>query len=264
MKSGTVALLTDFGWGDWYVGAMKGVLLSVNPQARIVDVTHAVPPEDILAASFALVASRNAFPAGTVFAVVVDPGVGGPRGVLCAESRGRFYLAPDNGVLTEVLDKDGVERLVSVENKAFFLEKVSSTFHGRDIFAPVAGHLSLGVEMDTLGPKADRYSRCEVPRPRVEAASARAAVRWIDSFGNLITDCSEDLLSGLLSAWKRLAIDVGSGTGINLGLTYQSAKPGEPLGLVGSSGYLEISVRGGSAARAFAVNVGDPVTLRRV
>lgn len=263
MKAGTIGLLTDFGQSDWYVGVMKGVLLGVNPLARIVDITHTVPPQDILGGSFALLASRNFLPRGTVFVVVVDPGVGTARSILCARSREKLYLAPDNGVLTEVLDRDGLEDLVRVENRAFFLDDVGSTFHGRDVFAAVAGHLSLGLEMDRLGPKTTELARCDIPRPRREDRSAWVTVRWIDVFGNMITDCSGDFLTELASAWKQLAIDVGGRTVTAIGRTYQSVEQGEPVALVGSSGYLEISIRGGNAAQAFGAKVGHQVRLRK-
>jgi S-adenosylmethionine hydrolase len=259
----SIALLTDFGLHDWYVGVMKGVILAINPGAAIIDITHSVPPQDVEAASFALLASYMYLPAGTVVAVVVDPGVGGRRRVLCAESGGRLYVFPDNGVLTEVLDREGFENLFCVENHEFFLEHVSATFHGRDIFAPVAAHLSMGAAADSLGPATRDYERIKIAGPRIGDDHVIIRVRWIDRFGNLLTDCSADLVDGISRRWGGVAIDLGAHGAVGMAATYESAEPGHALGLVGSSGYLEISVREGSAARVLGLMLGDTIVLRK-
>ena len=257
-----IALLTDFGLSDWYVGAVKGVILGLNPGAAIVDITHSVPPQDIAAASFALLASRGAFPQGTIFCVIVDPGVGMPRKIVCLRSGGRLYLAPDNGVLTEVVAEDGVEAAASVEERSFFREPTSATFHGRDIFAPVAARLSLGLAIERLGPRLDRITMIEMPKPQVGSDSAEIPVRWVDAFGNVITGCSEDLLRQLRGSWGDVVAEAG-GVRIPIRETYGVGAPGELVGLVGSSHRLEISVRGGSAAARFGLAIGDKVTLRK-
>ena len=210
-KRSTIGLLTDFGSGDWYVGVMKGVILSVNPQAAIVDISHAVPRHDVGAASFALLASYKYLPDNAIIVTVVDPGVGTERRIICAKSAGRFFLAPDNGVLTGVLEREGYEEIVSVENESLFLKPVSSTFHGRDVFAPVAGHLSLGLGIAELGPGTADFATITVPRPQVGADHATVTIQWIDSFGNLITDCSGDLVEELVRRWGAAGIDLGSG-----------------------------------------------------
>ena len=257
-----VALLTDFGLDDWYVGVMKAVILSLDPAAAIIDITHSVPPQDIEAASFALLASYRYLPGGTTVVVVVDPGVGGKRRILCAASAGRRFVFPDNGVLTEVLDREGVEKMVSVENRDFFLKPVSGTFHGRDIFAPVAAHLSLGGEMERLGPVTDECVRIETSGPEIGEDRVTARVRWIDGFGNLITNCPARLVEELSVKWGGLAIDLGPHGLAGMAATYETSEPGRPLGIIGSSGYLEVSVREGDAAHTLGLNLNDTITIR--
>ena len=258
-----IALLTDFGLSDWYAGAVKGVILGLNPAAAIVDITHSVPPQNIPAASFALLAAREAFPAGTIFCVIVDPGVGTARRIVCAKSRGRLYLAPDNGVLTEVVAEDGLEAAVSVEEASLFLQPTSATFHGRDKFAPVAAKLSLGLEIDCLGPRLERIKTVDMPAPVLGKESAEIPVRWIDAFGNLITACTEEMLRSLRASWGEVIADLGSGVRIPIVETYGVGAPGEPLCIIGSSRRLEVSVREGSAADRFGLVIGDMVTLRK-
>jgi S-adenosylmethionine hydrolase len=258
-----IALVTDFGLADWYVGVMKAVILSVNPEVSLIDVTHSVPPQDVLAADFAVLASYAYLPQGSVVVVVVDPGVGGERRVLCAVSEGRSYVFPDNGVLTGLLDRAGFDSLVKVENSEYFLEPVSSTFHGRDIFAPVAAHLSLGVEPERLGPMVSDYVRLDIPRPELRGDRAITRIRWVDGFGNLITDCQDIVLDELCGTRGDLSIDLGPKGEIPVVSTYQSVEPNHPAAMIGSSGCLEISIREGSAARALGLTIGDTVTLKK-
>jgi S-adenosylmethionine hydrolase len=258
-----IALVTDFGLSDWYAGVMKGVILSINPSAVVVDGTHAVPPQFIEAAGFVLLASCGYLPGGSVVVVVVDPGVGGRRRILCASSAGRRYVFPDNGVLTELLDRDGLEKLVAVENRDWFLEPVSATFHGRDIFAPVAAHLSLGRPIDELGPPVADFERIAVPLPEFGENAARVRIRWIDRFGNLITDCPEGMVGEMLARWGGVAIDLGSRGTAGLVDAYESVGRGCPVGIIGSSGYLEVSIRDGDAALALGLALGDTINLRR-
>ncbi len=258
-----VALLTDFGVDDWYVGLMKSVILTINSSATLIDITHSVPPHDLEAANFALIASYKYLPSGSIVVVVVDPGVGGKRSILCAESGGRHFVFPDNGVLTEFLDREGFEKLVRVENPELFLRPVSSTFHGRDIFAPVAAHLSLGVEAERLGPDAGEYVRLAIAGPGLGEDHATTRVRWIDRFGNLVTDCPAGLVEDLSGKWGGIAIDLGPCGATSLADTYGGVERGRPLGILGSSGYLEVSIREASAARALDLTLGDTVILRK-
>jgi S-adenosylmethionine hydrolase len=263
MTASLIALVSDFGRNDWYVGVMKGVVLTLNPAARIVDLTHSVPAHDAPACSFALLATRTYLPAGAVVAAVVDPGVGGSRRVLAARSAGRFFLAPDNGVLTEVLEADGCERMVSVENRDLFLKEVSRTFHGRDIFAPVAARLSLGMDIGRLGPETADYMKLELPAALRGPGSLAVTVRWVDSFGNLITGVTGEMLAGAIAEWGAAVVDVGTAAGIPIVESYQSVAAGDALALLGSSDRLEISVREGSAAARLGADVGSVVVLRK-
>jgi S-adenosylmethionine hydrolase len=272
MRSNAVALLTDFGLHDWFVGVMKGVVISINPDASIVDISHEIPRQNIVAGSFALAASYSYLPVGSVTAVVVDPGVGTRRRVLCARSAGRLFLAPDNGVLSGLMAREGRAKLVSVENDTYFFKPVSSTFHGRDIFAPVAAHLSLGVHMEDLGPEIGDCLRLEIPSPQTEGDLLAISVQWIDGFGNVITNCPSVLVDEIEARWGgELSIGAGAEAGeaqvdlrdIKIAASYEAVGPGQLLAIRGSSGYLEISVRQGSAAEILGIAIGDKLHLGR-
>jgi S-adenosylmethionine hydrolase len=262
MAPPVIALITDFGLGDWFVGVMKGVVLSISPEARVIDVVHNVPRHDVAAGSFAILASYAYLPKGAVVVVVVDPGVGTGRRILCARSAGRLFLAPDNGVLTGLAEQEGFEKVVAVENDAYFVKPVSSTFHGRDIFAPVAAHLSLGVDMDRLGREVREIETLENPSPRIEGQALALTVRWIDSFGNVITDCPGDLVGEIVGRWGRSLALVEAGSIFRIAASYEAVDEGEFLGIVGSSGYLEISIPRGSAAQALNVKLGSRLHIK--
>lgn len=258
--SGIIALLTDYGLQDPYVGVMKGALLSVNPAARLVDLTHDIPPQDVGEACRVLSASRGYFPAGTIFVSVVDPGVGTRRAILGVETDRHLFLAPDNGLLS-FLDRDGkIRRIVSVTESRYFLKPLSRTFHGRDIFAPVAGHLSKGLDLGRLGPSVGRMTTSESPAPRVTSAGAvQGEVVAIDRFGNLITNIPADILTDA----RDVRITIGRRIVRALSRSYADAKKGDLLALVGSTGHLEISVNQGSASRAARIRRGDRVLVTR-
>jgi len=258
--SGIVALLTDYGQQDPYAGILKGALLSVNPSARIVDLTHEIPPQDIAEGSRVLSAARPYFPAGTIFVAVVDPGVGTDRAVLGVETDRHYFLAPDNGLLS-FLDRGGkIRRIVRVTESRYFLKPVSRTFHGRDIFAPVAGQLSKGLDLGRLGPGIGRMTTSEASAPRVSATGAvDGEVVSIDRFGNVITNIPGDLLRDS----RDIRITVGRRTVRALSGSYADAKKGELLALVGSTGHLEISVNQGSARSAAKIQRGDRVLVTR-
>jgi S-adenosylmethionine hydrolase len=262
MSSSIIALLTDFGTHDWYVGLVKGVIFGVNPEVRIVDISHSVPRHSVTSACFALLASYRYFPEGTVFVVIVDPGVGGRRRIVCAQIAARLFLAPDNGVLTSVISKEGCQKMVIVENHEFFLAEVSPTFHGRDIFAPVAGHLSRGLPMERLGPETEEFQRIELPAPEVRQDSILASVQWVDSFGNLITDCPRESVNDLKTRWGAVVVQLKEGLEAAVQETYESVGRGESLGVIGSSGYLEVSVREGNASRMLGLTIGDRIVVK--
>jgi S-adenosylmethionine hydrolase len=260
MKYPVIALITDFGLHDVYVGVMKGVILSVNPDARVVDVTHSIPRHDVAAASHALAAAVDFFPAGAIFTVVVDPGVGTGRAVICAEIDGRYFLAPDNGLLGPMLDEKGYDALVRVQREDLCLNPVSSTFHGRDIFAPVAAHMSAGLSVSDLGPETSEYVSFEITAAEIGPGRVVASVTWIDNFGNAVTNCPASSAGEVIRGWSGIAVE-GRPENIPLVTSYESVPPGALLAIVGSSGYLEISVREGSAAERLGLKSGDTVAL---
>ena len=260
MKHPVIALITDFGTDDVYVGVMKGAILSISPDADIVDITHAIPRHDILAGSHTLLASYPFFPEGSIFVAVVDPGVGGDRAVLCARAEARYFLAPDNGLLGQILSEKGYEALVRVEREDLFIKPVSSTFHGRDIFAPVAAHISMGLDIKSLGPEVADYMRLESAGPEVGPGRIAARVAWVDSFGNIVTNCPAEAAEEVVADWASIGIE-GRGEEISLVRSYDSVPEGALLAIVGSSGFLELSVREGSAAERLGIEPGDAVVL---
>jgi S-adenosylmethionine hydrolase len=260
-RSGIITLTTDFGQEDAFVGVMKGVIAGVNPSARVTDLTHAIPPFDIVQAAFRLRQAYPYFPKGTVHVAVVDPGVGGERRIVAMESGGHLFLAPDNGTLAVVEEESGRAELVSVTEPRFFLLEVSASFHGRDIFAPVAAHLAAGTPLSELGPALAALEPLQFPRPAFNAdGSLDGAVLWADHFGNLATNISLSLLSEhFLDPSVRVEI---AGKRIErIRRTYSDAAAGELLAMIGSFGMLEIAVRQGDAARTLGAGPGTPVRV---
>ncbi len=250
-----VSLLTDFGHEDAYVGIVKGAILGVNPAATLVDLTHGIPAGDLVRAAYSLEAAWGYFPPGTVHLVVVDPGVGSDRRIVAVAAGGHLFLAPDNGVLTPVLADNAGARAVSVENRRFFLSPVSRTFHGRDIFAPVAGHLSGGVALDALGPGIALDTLVRLPLPEPEAAEGggiSGVVVTADRFGNLITNIRRRDLAGEIGC-----VRIGGRTIHGISDTYAAVSPGQLLALFGSTQRLEVSVNGGSARETLGGGAGD-------
>jgi len=257
--SGIVALVTDYGLRDHYAGVLKGAILSANPKARIVDVTHDVPPQDVSEAGRILTAAVPYFPPGTVFVAVVDPGVGTDRAILGVETERQFLLAPDNGLLAH-LNRNGGEfrRLVAIRESKYFRKPVSRTFHGRDIFAPVAGLLSAGVPLLRFGPEVRQLEE-DGRAPRLKPGLIEGEVAAVDRFGNVITNIPE----GLLPDADDICIRIGRKTLRRLSGTYADARKGALLALVGSTGHLEISVNQGHASKAARIQKGDRVLVTR-
>ncbi|MEA3415265.1 MAG: SAM-dependent chlorinase/fluorinase [Thermodesulfobacteriota bacterium] len=260
-----ITLITDFGVDDEYVGVMKGVILSINPAAIIVDITHHIEPQDLIHAAYIIKYSFKYFPEGTVHIVVVDPGVGGDRAIIALEVTGHIFLAPDNGVLTLLMDEGNIGPIVRVDDLHYFLESVSQTFHGRDIFAPVAGHLSKGIKIKTLGTPIDKIDlkRLPIKYPGLSnSGELFGTVVSIDRFGNLITNIDAKSLDKFCKACnkEKLEFRIGQNKIIGLSKSYESALPQNPLAIIGSRGYLEIAVNYGSARRYFMADKGDTVT----
>ena len=261
MSVRVISLTTDFAEG-LFVGVMKGIILGINPDARIVDLTHAIPPGNVRAGAFALMVSCRHFPPESIHVVVVDPGVGSSRKIVCVRAGDQVFLAPDNGILSWVLARRKMQDVRSVENEKYFLDEVSMTFHGRDIFAPVAAHLSLGVPLAEVGPamKSDDLVTINFPRPRRERDhTVRGEIIYVDRFGNCVTNVApEDLVDvDPQRAW----IETSTVGVEGLSESYAQVMRGRPLGLLGSSGFLEIAVSGDDASRRFGIKVGDAVTV---
>jgi S-adenosylmethionine hydrolase len=255
-----ITLTTDFGRDSPYVAQMKGVILSLSPSANIVDITHAIPPQDIFAGALALADAAPWFPPETIHVAVVDPGVGTSRRAIAARIGEQWYLAPDNGLLTGVLRCAPASAIVSLENRAFFQSNVSCTFHGRDIFAPVAAHLGRGIPAEELGPRIDALVQIDWPTPQTAGDQLVGEIISIDSFGNLITNITRRDVQD----WRPIgAIDVHCGGQIIRGIanTYGAHAAGEFVALFGSTVRLEIAVVNGSAARRLQAGRGQPVEL---
>ena len=259
-----IVLLTDFGDSDWFVGSMKGVMLGISPGSHVVDLCHQVLPGDIAAASFILEASLDSFPPGTIFCCVIDPGVGTERAVLVAAVNSQIVVAPDNGLLSGVLDQHPEAGLYRATNAAYFRATISDTFHGRDIFAPLAAHLAGGVNPSDCGPPFEQTPiRLAGPRPSFSNGHARGRVVYVDRFGNLVTNLQLSTLDqafpgGDTSHWK---LRVKNVTLIGLSKSYGHARHGELLFYRGSTDRIEIAENMGNAALTLAVNTGDSVDL---
>jgi S-adenosylmethionine hydrolase len=257
MPDPIITLTTDFGPAAPYAAAVKGVILALNPSARLVDLTHQVPPQDVRHAAFFLAGAVPCFPPEAIHVVVVDPGVGGDRALLYIEVNGRRLLAPDNGCWT-LLEGAGEPRVIRLTEPRFWRQPVSATFHGRDIFAPVAAHLSLGLDPTQLGPRLSEWVRLPMPAPRPVMNGFAGEVVFIDDFGNIMTNIRAD--------WEQVpdVLTVGTTaftTGFRWVRTYAEAAPGSLVALASSAGLLEVAVVQGNAAVRLAARVGTPVSI---
>jgi S-adenosylmethionine hydrolase len=258
-----ITLTTDFGLQDAYVGSMKGVILSIHPHARIVDITHELPPHRILPAAYLLREACPRFPPGTVHVAVVDPGVGGQRTPLLLKIDDRFYVGPDNGIFGLLLVDLPLQGAWRLERREHFLHSVSSTFHGRDVFAPVAAHLAAGIPPGAFGPAASDPSSLSLPAHHEEAGTLRGEVVWIDRFGNCITN----LTDRVVSRWAQGAsftVRTASKKIAGISTIYESTPEGEALCLINSTGHLEVACNQTRADRALGLREGDPVVLERL
>jgi S-adenosylmethionine hydrolase len=258
-----ITLITDFDTCDHFVGTMKGVIYNINPEVEIVDITHKVGSYDIFEAAFALAQSYRYFPSDTVHLVVVDPGVGTSRRPVLANSRAYKFVAPDNGVLSLIYEREENVVVRHITADHYFLNPVSATFQGRDIFAPVAAWLSRGLEADKFGAPISDYTKFSSPKPKwVGDNLLKGIVLKIDKFGNILTSIRpEDIPQVFAENAPGFKIIINEREITRLNLAYSMGKPGELFAIVGSSGYLEICTNRGSAARALNVNRGVEVGL---
>jgi S-adenosylmethionine hydrolase len=256
-----ITLLTDFGLQDNYVASVKGIILGICPEARLVDVTHLIPPQDVRAAAFVLSCTYADFPEGAIHLAVVDPGVGTSRRALVIESQRRFFIGPDNGLFFDaILSKEASWRAFSIENHEFMRPVVSSTFHGRDVFAPVAAHLAGGVPIHRFGPS------CIPAGPGWgqvidRGETLEGEIIYIDHFGNAISNIKKEKLEAFAPS-NLWTVRVGACT-VRAAGAYGQKKPGESMALIGSCGHLEIAVNMGRAADLLGIRRGDPVLVSR-
>jgi S-adenosylmethionine hydrolase len=255
-----VTLTTDFGARDPFVGIMKGVILGRAPTARIVDLTHAVPPQNVFAGAHALASAVRWFPRGTIHVAVVDPGVGTKRRALAIETADAWFVGPDNGLASLAVPARAIRRILDVSRSRCRLRPVSRTFHGRDVFAPVAAALASGVDPATLGTRVSTMRRLAAPKPRRRTRALVGEVLWIDGFGNATTNLAAADLARADFRGRRLSITI-AGHVVPFRPTYSAVPPGRPVALVNSSELLEIAVNGGSAASALGAHVGAAVEV---
>lgn len=255
-----IAFITDFGLRDWFVGTMKGVVLGLAPTAGLVDITHDIPAGDIRAGAFALASACRFFPKGTIHVAVVDPGVGSARRAIGVRTRDYFFIGPDNGVLSWALRNEKEISARYLQNDQYFRKPISQTFHGRDLFAPAAAHLSRGVPISALGPVAEDYVRLEWPGLEVSGEAVTGAVIYVDRFGNAITNIDAHAIDAFHG--RRVSVFAGAR---RLGWVedyYSAVARGRTVAVRGSSGFLEIAVNGGSAARQLKLKAGSVVSVR--
>jgi S-adenosyl-L-methionine hydrolase (adenosine-forming) len=259
-----IALMTDFGLEDTFTGQMKGVILSISPSARIIDLSHAVSPQNIAQGAFLLAKSLPFFPDGTIFVTVVDPGVGTSRRAIAVETERHIFVAPDNGLLTKVLHTEEVIRCVRITEQRFMLPSASATFHGRDLFSPVAALLAEGLPFSELGDLIEPGECATLSMPACRASqdgrSIEGVLIFADHFGNLVTS----LETGMLDDPGEWEVECGkSHPPLPLSLTYGSVTEGMTLAYNGSSGTVEIAIRNGNASQTLGLKAGDTVRLKR-
>jgi hypothetical protein len=257
-----VTLTTDFGVSDHFVGTMRGVILGVNPQANVVDLCNSVNPFDVLDAALTLAQAYRYYPPDTTHLVVVDPGVGSSRRPLLVTTTRHYFLAPDNGVLSLVMDQEERVLVRHITSEYYFLQPLSQTFHGRDVFAPCAGWLSKGVEPDKFGEEITDYHRFSLPHPKPAGErTLKGVVLKTDRFGNLITNFTAANAPAVFATGAQLRITVGAATAGALHTSYAEGKSGELFAILNSMGYLEIACNRGSAAQLAKAGRGTEVTV---
>jgi S-adenosylmethionine hydrolase len=257
-----ITLTTDFGYQDAFVGIMKGVIAGINPQAHVIDITHGIPPQDILAGALTLRHAVRYFPRGSIHVAVIDPGVGSARRPLLLEWDGNYFIGPDNGVLSLAVENIEPTQIVHLSNPAYHLKRTGTTFHGRDIFAPAAAYLSVGVSPMAFGEALENFVKLALPEVVRQGRSIEGEIVYIDSFGNLFTNIREHDLTGLPR--NKLDIVVRSVTIRGLSKNYASAGVGEFLAVVNSWDMLEIAVYKDNAQKRIGAKIGDKVEIALV
>ena len=262
-RTAIITLTTDFGLNDHFVGAMKGVILEIAPEAQIIDISHAVQPFDILDGALTISQAYSYYPSGTIHMVIVDPGVGTTRRPILLTGERHLFVAPDNGVLSLIYAREERLSVRHITAEHYFLKERSGTFHARDIFAPVAANLAKGVTADRFGDEITDYIRFGAPRPKpIDERTLRGVVLKVDRFGNLITNITpQDAPAVFGSTGKAFKILVGSREITEIHSAYAEGAPGEVIGILGSMGFLEIAANRGAAAQLTGAGKGSDVTI---
>jgi len=261
LPNAIITLTTDYGTNDHLVGTLKGVILKINPEATIVDITHNVAPFDLLDAALAIGSAYSYFPPRTIHVVVVDPGVGTERRPLLVTAENQYFVAPDNGVLSVIYEREENVVARNVTAAHYFLQPISKTFHGRDIFAPIAAWLSKGWQTASMGEEITDHKKFALPKPKATDGVVKGIVMRVDTFGNLVTNFRvEDLPESALTNGE-VKFQVGTQAVSRMVPTFASGDAGEPVAYVGSAGYVEIAVNKGNASRTLSIGRGTAVVL---
>ena len=261
LPNAIITLTTDYGLNDHLVGTLKGVILKINPEATIVDITHGVAPFDLLDGALAIGSAYGYFPARTIHVVVIDPGVGTERRPLLVSADNQYFVAPDNGVLSLIYERDANAVVRHATAEHYYLQPVSKTFHGRDVFAPIAAWLTKGWQTASMGEEITDYKKLAMPKPKASDGVVKGIVMRVDAFGNLITNFRvEDLPESALTNGE-VKLQVGTQAVSRMVPTFANGNAGEPVAYVGSSGYIEIGVNKGNASRTMSIGRGTAVVL---
>ncbi len=261
-----IGIITDFGEKDYFVGSMKGVILSINPKAQIIDITHEISKHDIRSASFILANAAKTFPKGTVFLVVIDPGVGTKRKCISLKTKnGLTFVGPDNGVFTQVSEDFGIQEIREVSNKNLMRSTISNTFHGRDVMAPVAAHLSLGIENSKIGPELEEIKLLEIEKPEISKGEIKGEILHIDDFGNVVTNIKQELVKKIAKTGGKLEIRINKERLEAPFVDDFSRVPkGNVLCYIGSAGVLEIAKNQGNLADDLKVERNSKVHIKTI
>lgn len=263
MSNPIITLTTDYGTGDHLVGVLKGVILKINPDVTIVDITHEVTPFDLLDGALAIASAYAYFPPRTIHVVIVDPGVGTERRPLLVSGQNQYFIAPDNGVLSGVFEKEQNFLVRHLTSEHYFLQPVSKTFHGRDMFAPVAAWLSKNWQPGSMGDEIADFKRFALPKPKEADGGLKGVILKVDSFGNLMTNFRAEDLPTEASEKGEVKLQLGTYAVTRLVPTFASGNAGEAIAFVGSSGYVEIGVNKGNASKTLGIGRGAAVLLAK-
>jgi S-adenosyl-L-methionine hydrolase (adenosine-forming) len=263
LTNAIITLTTDYGTNDHLVGVLKGVILKINPEVTIVDITHQVTPYDLLDGAMAIASAYTYFPPRTIHVVIVDPGVGTDRRPLLVSGQNQYFIAPDNGVLSGVYEKEQTFAVRHLTSEHYFAQPMSKTFHGRDLFAPVAAWLSKNWAPASMGEVIEDFKRFALPKPKEADGHLKGVILKVDSFGNLITNFRTEDLS-LDSVEKgEVKLQVGTHPVTRIVTVFANGNSGEPIAYIGSSGFVEIAMNKGNAAKSLGVGRGTPVLLTK-